>query len=224
MARKTKEEAELTRCSILDAAESVFHAQGVSATSLQDIAAAAGVTRGAVYWHFKDKADLFNAMLERVCLPFDESGETVERAPPAQALQRLREHFSLLLDRTQGDAQVRRVFSIATQMVEYNDETAPVRERRLQWQADHIALLERTLGAARKAGQISTPVPLKQAALGLHALLDGLLQSWLRQPESFDLRRVGLRVLDVYLAGLGSAAPGASVAAPSASAATASRR
>lgn len=208
MARKTKEEAELTRSSILDAAEAVFHAQGVAGTSLQEIADAAGVTRGAVYWHFKDKGDLFNAMLERVCLPFDESSEAVERAAPDEALPRLREHFVLLLERTQRDAQVRRVFSIATQMVEYNGETAQVRDRRLQWQADHIALLERTLAAARKAGQVTTALPLRQAALGLHALLDGLLQNWLLQPDAFDLRRVGLRVLDVYLDGLGrSGAP-----------------
>ncbi len=202
MARKTKEEAELTRCSILDAAEQVFHAQGVAGTSLQDIAEAAGVTRGAVYWHFKDKADLFNAMMERVCMPFEESSDAVERASPELALKRLREHFAFLLGRTQTDEQVRRVFSIATQMVEYNGELAQVRERRLQWQADHVALLEQALAAGRKAGDVTTTVPLRQLALGLHALFDGLLQNWLLKPESFDLQRVGVRVLDIYLAGL----------------------
>jgi TetR/AcrR family acrAB operon transcriptional repressor len=52
MARKTKEEAQETRNAILDAAELVFQEHGVSHTSLAEIAAAAGVTRGAVYWHF----------------------------------------------------------------------------------------------------------------------------------------------------------------------------
>ena len=74
MARKTKEEALATRASILDAAELLFHRQGVSRTSLHDIAAAAGVTRGAVYWHFKDKADVFTQMMDRVCLPVEEGG------------------------------------------------------------------------------------------------------------------------------------------------------
>lgn len=202
MVRKTKEEAELTRSGILDAAEHVFHAQGVAGTSLQHIAEAAGVTRGAVYWHFKDKADLFNAMMERVCLPFEEASGAVDRAPPEQALQRLREHLAWLLERTQGDEQVRRVFSIATQMVEYNGELAQVRERRLQWQADHVAMLERALAAGRKAGQVQSGIPLKQVALGLHALFDGVLQNWLLKPGSFDLRRVGSRALDIYLAGL----------------------
>lgn len=71
MARRTKKDALLTRSALLDAAECLFQERGVSRTSLADIARAAGVTRGAVYWHFKDKADLFGAMLERVTLPLE---------------------------------------------------------------------------------------------------------------------------------------------------------
>ena len=47
MARRTKEEAQATRVQILDAAERVFHAQGVSRASLAEVAKAAGVSRGA---------------------------------------------------------------------------------------------------------------------------------------------------------------------------------
>ncbi len=60
MARKTKEQAQATRQHILDVALRLFSQQGVSSTSLAEIAKAAGVTRGAIYWHFKDKSDLFN--------------------------------------------------------------------------------------------------------------------------------------------------------------------
>ena len=72
MVRKTKEEARETRNRILDAAEQVFYDKGVSRTSLADIAAQAGVTRGAIYWHFANKGDLFTAMFDRVLLPLDE--------------------------------------------------------------------------------------------------------------------------------------------------------
>ena len=71
MARKTKEEAQETRNAILDAAELVFQEHGVSHTSLAEIAAAAGVTRGAVYWHFANKADLFDALILRVFEPLE---------------------------------------------------------------------------------------------------------------------------------------------------------
>ncbi len=69
MVRRTKDEAEQTRDAILDAAERVFHRHGVARTSLEQIARAAKVTRGAVYWHFKDKLELCEAMMQRVFLP-----------------------------------------------------------------------------------------------------------------------------------------------------------
>ncbi|MFC7206641.1 TetR family transcriptional regulator [Comamonas endophytica] len=72
MARRTKEDAVATRNALLDAAEQVFLAQGVSQSSLAAIAQQAGATRGAVYWHFKDKLDLFTAMIDRVTMPLDQ--------------------------------------------------------------------------------------------------------------------------------------------------------
>lgn len=69
---RRKADAERTRETILDAAETTFLAQGVSRTTLAHIAQAAGVTRGAIYWHFEDKAALFDALLERVRIPLDE--------------------------------------------------------------------------------------------------------------------------------------------------------
>ena len=80
MARRTKEEAAITREQLLDAAERVFRERGVTHTSLAEVAAAAGVTRGAVYWHFRDKADVFNAMCERAHAP--DGGQL---APPARS-------------------------------------------------------------------------------------------------------------------------------------------
>lgn len=67
--RRTKEQAEQTRVAILEAAERLFLEKGVAQCSLEQIARAAGVTRGAVYWHFENKAHLFHEMLSQVRLP-----------------------------------------------------------------------------------------------------------------------------------------------------------
>ena len=56
--RKTKTEAQKTRQHLLDAALEVFWREGVTRASLQAIAQEAGVTRGALYWHFKNKEGL----------------------------------------------------------------------------------------------------------------------------------------------------------------------
>ena len=67
--RRTKAEAQETREALLDAAERVFFENGVATTSLTEIAQAASLTRGAIYWHFVDKAALFEAVQERGRLP-----------------------------------------------------------------------------------------------------------------------------------------------------------
>src|SRR5690606_5590790 len=67
--RRTKAEAEQTRESILDAAVDVFFENGVSRSTLEQIAVRAGVTRGAIYWHFKDKVEIFKALQDSIRLP-----------------------------------------------------------------------------------------------------------------------------------------------------------
>ncbi len=65
--RKTKTEALKTKEHLMLAALETFYQKGIARTSLNEIAQAAGVTRGALYWHFKNKEDLFDALFQRIC-------------------------------------------------------------------------------------------------------------------------------------------------------------
>jgi TetR/AcrR family transcriptional regulator, acrAB operon repressor len=205
MARRTKEEALATREHLLDAAERVFLAHGVSATALADIAAEAGTTRGAIYWHFKDKADLFNAMMDRVVLPLEDA---FRHAPGEQdPLASLRRAVFAALERTATDDQTRRVFEVATHKVEYVDSLAAVRARHLRVRDECLAGMKRALTLAARTQGIRLPLPSEHAARGLHALLDGLIQNWLLDTEAFDLLRTGRQAVDNYLSGLGLRPP-----------------
>ena len=221
MARRTKEEALATRDRILDTAELVFQRQGVSQTSLNDIAQAAGLTRGAIYWHFRDKADLFNAMMQRATLPMEEAAIRTDSPSTDDPIEHLRRSFVDALNKTVNDPQVRRVFEIATHKVEYVGELQAVRDRHLQIRNECLAHVQRGLLQAMRRGQLSARLPAHAAALGLHALIDGLIQNWMLDPTAFDLVRIGRQVLDAYLAGLardatprGRAAPRARAPAP----------
>jgi len=130
MVRRTKEEAQATRNHILDTAEMVFQQHGVSRTTLQQIAAAAGVTRGAIYWHFRDKAELFNSMMERVTLPLEQSVKGIDDPSLDAPLTHVRTSFLAALRMTVNDPQARRVFEIATHKVEYVGELQAVPELR----------------------------------------------------------------------------------------------
>ena len=207
MVRRTKEEAQATRSLILDTAELVFQERGVSRTTLNQIAQAAGLTRGAIYWHFKDKADLFNAMMQRVTLPMEEAASRIDDPLLTAPLEYIRASFTDVLRKTVQVPQAKRVFEIATHKVEYVDELVAVRDRRLSTRDECLHHVERGLNAAMRRGQLSRRLPARAAALGLHALIDGLMQNWMLDPTTFDLVRVGRQVLDAYLAGMATPKP-----------------
>ena len=202
MVRRTKEEAQETRNRILDAAERVFLERGVSRTSLNEIAAAAGVTRGAIYWHFQDKSDVFNAMMPRVPLPFEDAMRRLDD-PQVNPVEALRASFTDAFSLAVENPQVRRVFEIAIHKVEYVEETSAVRERHISHRGEKLVQMERALALAAARGLIRSDVPPAITACALHALISGLFQNWLLQPGAFDLPEVGAMAFDTFVAGLG---------------------
>ena len=203
MARCTKEEALATRDRLLDAAELVFSEKGVSRTSLNDIAAAAGASRGAIYWHFKNKADLFNAMMERITLPMEDSLQQVGHDAGQDPLTELQRAILNAMRKISTDERTRRVFEVATLKVEYVDELLAVKARHLQCYVKGVGQMQRSLedAAARRAVLLLMPVAV--AAQGLHALMIGLIHPWLLAPAPFDLVRVSEQAVATYLVGLG---------------------
>ncbi len=205
MVRRTKAEAEQTRHKLLDAAEQLFLQRGVSRTSLNDIATAAGTTRGAIYWHFQDKADLFNAMMERVTMPLEQALQSAaqpgtDAQPPLKALLGT---LMLALRAAVHDPQTRRVFEIATHKVEYVDELHAIARRRNECIRDLLLMTEQALTLCSGKQGITLPMSARNAALGLHMLVDGLINNWLMDPQAFDLEEVGEQTLRNYLRGLG---------------------
>lgn len=201
MVRKTKEDAQETRQRILDSAEQVFQRQGVSRTSLSHIAAEAGVTRGAIYWHFKNKVDLYDAMIRRVLDPEEPlcGSDVLMVDDPLRAIRELAVDF---LRRVALDARHQRVFEIAWHKCEYVDEMAAIRDCHLECGRRFIALLEAAMRRAQDLGQLSDAISPRQAAVGIMALLDGLVVNWTLEPTLFPLADYAPGVVDAYLAGL----------------------
>ena len=201
MVRRTKEEALITRDRILDAAEQTFSIRGVSRTSLGDIALAAGVTRGAIYWHFRDKSELFCAMIGRVTLPMEAQHQQAEERFAADPLGYIR-WFSLnILERTEKDEQCRRVFDIIIHKCEYLDEMAEVKRRFSKMREGCTARIQKAFAAARTLGMIRASADAGTAAAGLQVLIDGLITNWLAERRG-SLLRTGRAVIGMYLDGL----------------------
>ena len=71
--RRTKADSMQTRAALIEAALDLFDEQGVSKTTLAQVATRASVTRGAVYWHFSNKEDLFAALCDFIFAEFEQS-------------------------------------------------------------------------------------------------------------------------------------------------------
>lgn len=198
MARRTKDEAEKTRDAILNAAEKVFYKHGVTRTSLQEVAAAAGVTRGAVYWHFKDKRELCEEMLNRVFLPYEDILNRLIESDSKTPLEDLMQSHCESLKLMATDKRRQRVMAILTFRCEYVAEMASMIERRRQCK-DHmrqtcLQLFER----AKKLGILAPGYSPAVAATTLMALMSGLIIGWLEGRKNFDLVKSGIPCIENF--------------------------
>lgn len=201
MARKTKVAAEETREQLLDAAEKMFYQHGVSRTTLEKIAAAAGVTRGAIYWHFENKSMLFSAMLERIRLPFQQMLGELDSMQHADPLAQLRTVLIHSLERIAYCEQHQRVLSVVFHRCEYIDELNPAVSKQEELDRAATAVISRALQRARLAGMLQDNIDPDLTASAIHAYIGGLIRKFLLQPDFCDLTHATAYV-DVMLQGI----------------------
>ncbi|MDR5891455.1 MULTISPECIES: TetR family transcriptional regulator [Halomonas] len=190
MARKTKAEAAATREALLDAAEEVFLEKGVARTSLEQIARHAGMTRGAVYWHFRNKADLFQAMLNRVRMPFQELVEEIGDPGLADApLEAIRLACVSGFERLERP-RYRRVHAILIHHCEVFGDIDPLAMQN-EMAEESCGALRDYLQCAARLGQLRDDLSPEVAAQLLQSMLGGLFHDWLRNHEQFSIVEQG---------------------------------
>jgi TetR/AcrR family acrAB operon transcriptional repressor len=199
MARSTKEEAQETRNRILDAAEDVFHANGVGRTTLADVADAAGVTRGAIYWHFKNKSDLFDAMCERVRLPMEAMVEANADEAEIDPLGQLRQACIFVFNEATSNPHSRKVFDILFHKCEFVDDADPILIRQRECYQEGSQNVDRVLRNAIARGQLPADLDVSLAGVMLRSTMHGLLNDWLFAPGTFDLHRHAERFVDACI-------------------------
>jgi TetR/AcrR family acrAB operon transcriptional repressor len=199
MARRTKEEAQETRNRIIDTAERVFSENGVAHTSLADIALAAGVTRGAIYWHFKNKCDVFKAMLDRELLPLDELLESTLDAREPNPLQRLRDIIVDCLCDMVRNPRRRTVIEIILMKWEHTADMQPVIDRKQINMRSGIERLQRGLDNAVAKGQLPEHLDTHLGASFLHSLIVGAMSDCLGLPDNMDMLIEAPRMVDAYI-------------------------
>ncbi|QXI26250.1 TetR family transcriptional regulator [Pseudomonas vanderleydeniana] len=187
MARKPKEQSDKTYDLLLDAAEQVFSENGYANTTLQEIAERAGLTRGAIYWHFRDKAQLLDALLEDVQLPWDRLPKQFVSLEQAPSPKELGEIISQAVQETVDDSRQHRITLILLKRTEVVSDDHPA-HRRLVAILDRIKNYLTVALSARFRQQDGTPhsnVPV--AVAGVKAYVSGMVSHWVMKPAETDL-------------------------------------
>ncbi len=199
MVRKTREDAQETRESILNAAEDCLLELGVARTSLEAIATRAGVTRGAVYWHFKNKAEVVDEVINRVSVPFFHGLERVSRADGSTPLRDLRDLLHSSFANLADTPRLRSVIELIELRCETPAEGDAISDLRKAGMHKTHARILAAFAHAAALGHLRPGMEPESCARSLHFVISGALRMHLLDPHHIDLKRHGLAALDLTL-------------------------
>lgn len=198
-----------TRDRILESAARVFAQKSFQGASLDEVAADAGLTKGAVYWHFKSKSDLFFALLDsRFQTEFDEHlpealAKESANADPKAGLKAL---LGSVLDRVKHDPDWPRLF------LEFMGQAREpeIRERLAGFYAQSWRMSADLITHQHRLRGQTPPADPELMAIFWSALMDGLILAWQLNPERIQLDTLMPRMVDMLWRGLDPESPVAS--------------
>ncbi|TBR71010.1 MULTISPECIES: acrEF/envCD operon transcriptional regulator [unclassified Escherichia] len=198
MAKRTKAEALKTRQELIETAIAQFAQYGVSKTTFNDIADAANVTRGAIYWHFENKAQLFNEMwLQQPSLREliqERLTEGLEHDPFLQ----LREKLIVGLQYIAEIPRQQALLQILYHKCEFSDEMlaeAVIREK----MGFNPQILREVLQACQQQGDIAKSLDLDVVMIIIDGAFSGIVKNWLMNIAGYDLYKQAPALVDNVL-------------------------
>lgn len=199
--RRTKEEAEQTRQDLLDAALTVFSEQGYQAARLQDIASAAGTTRGAIYHHFGSKVGLYKELMAEAQ---QQAGEVLTGAIAVggsftEVCRRILEAVMTTLAQNE---RFRQVTALSLFKTGVSPELTALEQERIQSAEAAIAGIADYMQMGIESGAVRTDLSPRTLARALIAFQNGVAWLWLANGEFFPLAEDAADLADVLLNGI----------------------
>lgn len=200
--RRTKEQAEQTRRNIMAAALRTFNRRGISQTTMEDIASAARVTRGAIYWHFADKHALLRAIRDDVSLPLvDKADFNLLSDRESGPLERVERFLLDLFGAIESDSRTRQALCVMSFKCEYVGELQSELKEYAKKNERLRKVLTEVYGEARERGQLRPGLTPELAALETTVFLAGLLRLSLIDAGCTLVRSEAVRLIAVHVQG-----------------------
>ena len=173
MPRKTKEESIKTRSLLLEAALDVFSEKSFSEVTLSEIAERVGMTKGALYWHFKNKSDLLSKLIGEIFL--DSEIEFAEKLVERETLADLRDYYNKKLMLPDKNDRFIKINAIMLRRFEWPEE---VRSNLFTLLKDQIArekkMINEILLRSRREGVIRQDIEVENASSAITSVFYGL--------------------------------------------------
>jgi len=199
--RRTKEEAAVTRATVLKAALTVFSAKGYAAATLDDVAETAKVTRGAIYWHFKNKADLYNTLVEEMSA----RGASIVQQAVAEGgtlIDILRRVFISQCTLIEDDKEARAVMELALFKTSLDPDLQAGRKKQVDAGNALIAGIADAMKMGVSQGILRDDMDPTDMARAFIAFENGAIQQWLASPKSFSLKKSAESFAEILIRGL----------------------
>jgi TetR/AcrR family transcriptional regulator, acrAB operon repressor len=199
--RRTKEEAAVTRATLLKTALAVFSAKGYAAATLDDVAKAANVTRGAIYWHFKSKADLYNTLVQE----FSARGAGLVQQAVSEGgtlIEILRRIFVRVCTMVEEDKEMRAVMELTLFKTGLDPELQAGRKKQIEAGNALLKGITEAMGQGVAQGVLRDDIDPADMARAFIAFENGAAQLWLLSPRSFSLKASAESFADILAAGL----------------------
>jgi AcrR family transcriptional regulator len=199
--KKTKEEAALTRKVLLDAALNVFSYKGYAQSTLEEVAKAAGVTRGAIYWHFGNKFEMFHAVLQELHKKASERITKIIDSDqrPVSKLHQLMREFFLIISNEEEFRIIEEVQLFKTRKGEefsrlYKDHVENVKAMR--------ELLKGLVREGIAAGEFNGRLDPDVTILALMSYIAGIKSAWLSGIADISIAENAEKLADIFIKGI----------------------
>ena len=198
--RRTKEAAEETKQKIIDAAVELFETNGYNATRIEDIAEKTGMTRGAVYWHFKNKDDLYVSIFElfekRLDRLLDESKEKTN-----SQIERLRWIIVNMITRPDILVGFRQMKMISVSNLRLAQTSNVLQKKGESVAEKYIGTLARIIEECITAGEMRNDINSEHAAWLTAFCIAGAVGINLKKPTLIPLKGSADDIVNLFLKG-----------------------
>lgn len=198
MARKTKEDALKTREAIIDAAIDLFASKGVSSTTLANIASKAGVTRGAVYWHFSNKDDLLDALRDMILEPFKQIEAKLDGQDLDNPIELLFQNQLSFFKHLQQNKRVVKIFKVFLLKFENSGDLDQVFVHKATCHMEKIEKIEAFLKKSVEKKQLPNDFDTRMGAIATISFIDGLIHNYLLFPDTLSCENEIPRLLQGF--------------------------